>query len=180
MSPKSDRLRAWLSRTERSQMRPATSSPAFRGNSRCQAGCSNGDEATGQSRIGPITCVTSRSGRTQAGSERAPVPKSWPPSEMRRSASSGSTGATNIAETIRRNASQVGKALHQTWYLQKVKSPDHRLSITRVKPGSGLMVEFPSRIRYPMSAVSPRCDSRLPEGHVTSTSSTTSASPRPK
>jgi hypothetical protein len=89
VSPKSDRLRVWWSSTERSQMRPATSSPALRRNSRTQVSCSAGREATGQSRIGHITCATSPSGRTQAGSERAQVPKSWPPSEMQQSASSG-------------------------------------------------------------------------------------------
>ena len=38
-------------------------------------GCSNGHEATGQSRIVAITCVTLHSGKTQAGSERVLVPK---------------------------------------------------------------------------------------------------------
>ena len=62
---------------------------SVRGSWPMQVSCSHGHEATGRSRIGPITCATSRSGRTRAGSARVPVPRSWPPSEMRRSASSG-------------------------------------------------------------------------------------------
>ena len=107
MSPRSGRLRAWLSRTERSHTRPAISLPAFRAISPVPADCSFGDGATGQSRIGPITCVTSRSGRTRAESARVPVRKSW---LLLRNAAIGFlriTGATNIAETVRRNASQV-------------------------------------------------------------------------
>ena len=104
-----------------SQLRPATSSPALRGNSRTQVSCSDGHEATGQSRIGPITCTTITFGEDASRIERLRS-KSWPPSKCdhrlpplhRRDKYCRDTASELLPSR---------KTLHHSWYLQKVNGP---------------------------------------------------------